>query len=171
MTGPTVPWSKTRCLGAHCQKLTFQHALSLPVQNVHVAPRCALVRRTDRWGTRLGGLDDRNKSAQDQRGVLTSHRFGQRSRIMTATSIGRIVVPSLAVVAACGAALVVGITHVRRERGTGIRLSRSWRGFLLLATAPKEVVKHRKDLAAVADLAHRQRRSIGAQTLIQRPKR
>ena len=81
MTGPTVPWSKTRCLGAHCQKLTFQHALSLPVQNVHVAPRCALVRRTDRWGTRLGGLD-RNKSAQDQRGVLTSQRFSQRSRIM-----------------------------------------------------------------------------------------
>ncbi len=33
---------------------------------------------------------------------------------MTATSIGRIVVPSLALVAACGAALVVGITHVRR---------------------------------------------------------
>ena len=54
---------------------------------------------------------------------------------------------------------------------TGIRLSRSWRGFLLLAAAPKEVVKHRKDLAAVADLAHRQRRSVGAQTLIQRPKR
>src|ERR1700674_1043535 len=49
--------------------------------------------------------------------------------------------------------------------------SRSWRGFLLLAAALKEVVKHRKDLAAVADLAHRQRRSIGAQTLIQRPKR
>jgi len=34
---------------------------------------------------------------------------------MTATSIARIVVPSLALVAACGAALVVGITHVRRE--------------------------------------------------------
>src|SRR5713226_7472424 len=34
---------------------------------------------------------------------------------MTATSIGRIVVPSLALVAACGAALVVGITHVQRE--------------------------------------------------------
>jgi nucleoid-associated protein YgaU len=34
---------------------------------------------------------------------------------MTATSIGRIVVPSLALVAACGAALVVGITHVRRQ--------------------------------------------------------
>jgi nucleoid-associated protein YgaU len=33
---------------------------------------------------------------------------------MTATSIGRIVVP-LALVAACGAALVVGITHVRRQ--------------------------------------------------------
>ena len=34
---------------------------------------------------------------------------------MTATSIGRIVVPSLALVAACGAALVVGVTHVRRQ--------------------------------------------------------
>jgi nucleoid-associated protein YgaU len=34
---------------------------------------------------------------------------------MTATSIGRIVVPSLALVAACGAALVFGITHVGRE--------------------------------------------------------
>jgi hypothetical protein len=50
-------------------------------------------------------------------------------------------------------------------------VERLWRGFLLLAAALKEVVKHRKDLAAVADLAHRQRRSIGAQTLIQRPKR
>ena len=48
-------------------------------------------------------------------GVLTSQRFGQRSRIMTATSIARIFVPSLALVAACGAALIVGITHVRRE--------------------------------------------------------
>jgi nucleoid-associated protein YgaU len=63
----------------------------------------------------LGGLDDRNKSAQGNPGVLTSQRSGQGSRIMTATSIGRIVVPSLALVAACGAALVVGITHVRRE--------------------------------------------------------
>ena len=34
---------------------------------------------------------------------------------MTATSIGRIVGPSLALVAACGAALVFGITRVRRE--------------------------------------------------------
>src|SRR6267378_550713 len=34
---------------------------------------------------------------------------------MTATSIGRMVVPALALVAACGAALVFGITHVRRE--------------------------------------------------------
>ena len=34
---------------------------------------------------------------------------------MAATSIGRIVVPYLALVAACGAALVVGITHIRRE--------------------------------------------------------
>src|SRR5258708_15964653 len=46
---------------------------------------------------------------------LTSQRSGQGSHIMTATSIGRIVVPSLAVVAACGAALVFGITHVLRE--------------------------------------------------------
>src|SRR6266436_9585506 len=34
---------------------------------------------------------------------------------MTATSIGRIVVPSLGLLAACGAVLVVGITHMRRE--------------------------------------------------------
>jgi nucleoid-associated protein YgaU len=34
---------------------------------------------------------------------------------MTATSIGRIVVPSVALIAACGAALVFGIMHVRRE--------------------------------------------------------
>jgi nucleoid-associated protein YgaU len=34
---------------------------------------------------------------------------------MTATSMSRTVVPSLALVAACGAALVFGITHIRRE--------------------------------------------------------
>jgi nucleoid-associated protein YgaU len=34
---------------------------------------------------------------------------------MTATSIARIVLPSLALVAACGAAIGFGITHVRRE--------------------------------------------------------
>jgi len=34
---------------------------------------------------------------------------------MTATSMSRIVVPSLALVAACGAALVFGITYIRRE--------------------------------------------------------
>lgn len=34
---------------------------------------------------------------------------------MTATSISRIIVPSLALVAACGAALVFGIKHVQRE--------------------------------------------------------
>ncbi len=45
-------------------RMTFQHALSLPVQNVQVAPRCALVSTTDRWDARLGGLEDRNKSAQ-----------------------------------------------------------------------------------------------------------
>jgi nucleoid-associated protein YgaU len=48
-------------------------------------------------------------------GVLTSQRSSQGSCIMTATSIGRIVVPYLALVAAFGAALVFGITHVRRE--------------------------------------------------------
>src|SRR6202166_3287747 len=85
------------------------------IQSVHIATRCALVSTTDRGDTRLGGLEDRNKSAQAQPGVLTSQRSGQRSRIMTATSIGRIVVPYLALVAAFGAALVFGITHVRRE--------------------------------------------------------
>jgi hypothetical protein len=38
-----------------------------------------------------------------------------RSRIMTVTSIARIAVPSLALVAACGAALVFGTAHVGRE--------------------------------------------------------
>ena len=47
--------------------------------------------------------------------MLTSQRSSQGSRNMTAKSMGRIVVPSLALVAVCGAALVVGITHVRRE--------------------------------------------------------
>src|SRR6202022_1419842 len=57
-----------RAFGAHCQKLTFQNSLSLPVRSVHVAPRCALVSTTDRWDTRLGGLDDRKKSAQGHLG-------------------------------------------------------------------------------------------------------
>src|ERR1700724_4305858 len=48
-------------------------------------------------------------------GGADGQRSGQGSRIMTTTSIGRIVVPSLALVAACGAALVLGITHLRRE--------------------------------------------------------
>src|SRR5258708_9368220 len=34
---------------------------------------------------------------------------------MPATSTGRIVVPALALVAACGAALVFGVTHIRHE--------------------------------------------------------
>ena len=50
-----------------------------------------------------------------KRGVLTSQLSSQGSRIMTATLIARIVAPSLALVAACGAALVFGITPVRRE--------------------------------------------------------
>src|SRR5450759_2409828 len=56
-------------------------------------------------------------------GVLTSQRSSQGSRIMTATSIGRIVVPSLALVAACGAALFFGITHLRREPPVETRAS------------------------------------------------
>src|ERR1700716_895846 len=44
-------------------------------------PLCALVSTTDRWDIRLGGLDGRKKSAQDQPGVLTSQRSGQRSCI------------------------------------------------------------------------------------------
>jgi nucleoid-associated protein YgaU len=66
-------------------------------------------------GYPLGGLDDRNQSAQDQLGGLMSQRFDQRTRIMTATSIVRVVVPSLALVAALGTVLVVGITGVQRE--------------------------------------------------------
>ena len=48
------------------------------------------------------------------RGVLTSRRFGQRLRIMTATSIGRIAVSSLVLVAACVATLVFGTPQVWR---------------------------------------------------------
>src|SRR5207237_7179996 len=35
--------------------------------------------------------------------------------VMSATSIGRVVAPYLALVAACGAALAFSITHLRRE--------------------------------------------------------
>src|SRR5258707_6083636 len=48
-------------------------------------------------------------------GRLTIQRSGQGSRIMTATSIGRIAVLYLALVAACVAALVVGFMHLPRE--------------------------------------------------------
>src|SRR5260370_41237305 len=48
-------------------------------------------------------------------GMLTIQRSGQGSRIMSTTSIGRIAVLYLALVAACVAALVVGFTHLRRE--------------------------------------------------------
>lgn len=50
------------------------------------------------------------------RGVLTSRRFGQGLRTMTAISIGRVAVPSLALVAACVATLVFGIPRVWREQ-------------------------------------------------------
>jgi nucleoid-associated protein YgaU len=96
-------------------KLTFQHALSLPVQSAHVV--CDV-----HWSARLTdgipGLVDLMTITNQRRvnpGMLTSQRSGQGSRIMTAKSMGRIVVPSMALVAACGAVLVVGITHVRRE--------------------------------------------------------
>jgi nucleoid-associated protein YgaU len=42
---------------------------------------------------------------------------------MTATSMGRIVVSSLALVAACGAALVFGITHLRHEPSAETRVA------------------------------------------------
>ena len=48
--------------------------------------------------------------------MLTSQRFGQRSHTMTAKSISRIAVPSLALVAACVAALAFGIPNVWREQ-------------------------------------------------------
>src|SRR5260370_35144844 len=41
----------------------------------------------------------------------------------------------------------------------------------MFAAALKEIVKHRKDLASLAALADRQRRSVGTQALVQRPKR
>src|SRR5438552_17691437 len=59
------------------------------------------------------GLDGPNKLAQVTfRGASDLAKDGG---VMSATSIGRIVVPYLALVAACGAALAFGITHVRRE--------------------------------------------------------
>ena len=48
--------------------------------------------------------------------MLTSQQFGQWSHTMTATSIGRIAVLSLALVAACVAALAFGIPHEWREQ-------------------------------------------------------
>ena len=45
-----------------------------------------------------------------------SRRFGQGLRTMTAISIGRVAVPSLALVAACVATLVFGIPRVWREQ-------------------------------------------------------
>ena len=59
------------------------------------------------------GLDGPNKLAQVTfRGASD---LAQAGGVMSATSIGRIVVPYLALVAACGAALAFSITHVRRE--------------------------------------------------------
>src|SRR5438552_4021801 len=63
--------------------------------------------------SRLDGLDGPNKLAQGR--VLRSRRFSQGWGVMSAMSIGRIVMPYLALVAACGAALAFGITHVLRQ--------------------------------------------------------
>jgi nucleoid-associated protein YgaU len=63
---------------------------------------------------RLGRLDDRKKSAQGCSKNPGRHQSG-KVLSMTATSIVRIVVPSLALVAACSAAIVVGITQLRHE--------------------------------------------------------
>src|SRR6266700_100930 len=80
-----------------------------------VSCQCALVSATDRWDTRFGGLDGHDKSAQGHPGGLSQRFLPKGAPIMTATSIARIVVPSLALVAACGAALGFGIMHVWRE--------------------------------------------------------
>jgi len=48
--------------------------------------------------------------------VLTSQQFGQWSHTMTARSIGRIAVPSLALVATCVAALAFAVPHIWREQ-------------------------------------------------------
>jgi nucleoid-associated protein YgaU len=68
-----------------------------------------------------------------------------RSRIMTATSIARIAVPSLALVAACGAALVFGIAHVRREPGVEARAATA-----ASAIAPPASGARNEGLAALA---------------------
>src|SRR3984893_17808281 len=63
------------------------------------------------------GLADLDHSAQHR---STNHRSSQAScqrlGMMTKASIARIVVPSLALVAAGGVVLAFGITHLRRER-------------------------------------------------------
>ncbi|MGC2811977.1 MAG: hypothetical protein WA303_16580, partial [Bradyrhizobium sp.] len=46
---------------------------------------------------------------------LAGKRSSQGSLMMTATSIGRMAVPYLALTATCGAALVVGIVQMRHE--------------------------------------------------------
>jgi nucleoid-associated protein YgaU len=62
----------------------------------------------------LDGLDGANKLAQDWR-IPASQRFRQGRRNMSATSIGRMLVPCLAVLAAVGAALFFAIMPTRRE--------------------------------------------------------
>jgi hypothetical protein len=57
---------------------------------------------------------------------------------MTATSIARIVVPPLALVAACGAALVFGITHVRREPPVETKAATAAPAILLPASGARD---------------------------------
>src|SRR5260221_7524420 len=77
---------------------------------------------------------------------------------MTATSIGRIVVPSLALVAACGAALVFGITHVRREPPVETRAATAAPAVSPPASGPRDegsasLAKAQADANAVAAFA------------------
>jgi hypothetical protein len=109
--------SNERPLRVNPVSFAMYYSLSLFARRgTSVSCQSALVNTTDRWDTRFGGLDGHNKSAQTHPpGVLTSQRSSQGARIMTATSITRIVVPSLVLVAACGAALAFGIMHAWRE--------------------------------------------------------
>jgi nucleoid-associated protein YgaU len=72
------------------------------------------LRRTDEYVLEV--LDDQKKSAHGQRKIRVRQRSGQGSHNMTAKSIARIVLPSLALVAACGAALVFGLPDAWQER-------------------------------------------------------
>ena len=67
--------------------------------------------------SQVRGLDDRDETRQCYfKGGADERRFGRRLRSMTATSIGRIAVSSLVLVAAFVATLVFGTPQVWREQ-------------------------------------------------------